>query len=60
LAELRAQGITILLVDQMVGLALAVADRGYVLQHGQLVHEGSAAEIYNNPILERAYLGEFG
>jgi ABC-type branched-subunit amino acid transport system ATPase component len=49
LAEQRAAGITILLVDQIVGLALA--DRGYVLQRGQPVHEDSVAEIYNNPIL---------
>ena len=59
LAELRNAGITILLVDQRVGLALSVADRGYILQHGRMVHEGSAAAIRHAPALDRAYLGEF-
>ena len=57
LTELRDQGITILLVDQMAVLALAVADRGYVIEAGRIVHRGSAAEIRDNPALERAYLG---
>jgi branched-chain amino acid transport system ATP-binding protein/branched-chain amino acid transport system permease protein len=59
LAELREAGITVLLVDQRVDLALAVADRGYVLQNGRIVHEGSVADIHNDAALERAYLGEF-
>jgi ABC-type branched-subunit amino acid transport system ATPase component len=57
LTELRDQGITILLVDQMAVLALAVADRGYVIEAGRIVHRGTAAEIRDNPALERAYLG---
>ena len=57
LTGLRDQGITILLVDQMAALALAVADRGYVIEAGRIVHRGSAAEIRDNPALERAYLG---
>jgi len=59
LAQLRDEGITILLVDQMAGLALAVADRGYILDSGRVVHEGSARDIREDPALERAYLGEF-
>ncbi len=59
LAQLRDEGITILLVDQMAGLALAVADRGYILESGRVVHEGPASEIREDPALERAYLGEF-
>ncbi|MGI9414095.1 MAG: branched-chain amino acid ABC transporter ATP-binding protein/permease [Hyphomicrobiales bacterium] len=59
LASLRDEGITILLVDQMAGLALSVADRGYILESGRVVHEGPTAEIRNDPALERAYLGEF-
>ena len=59
LAKLRDEGITILLVDQMAGLALAVADRGYILESGRVVHEGPASEIREDPALERAYLGEF-
>ncbi len=58
LTELRDEGITILLVDQMAALALAVADRGYVIESGRIVHQGSAADIRNDPALERAYLGQ--
>jgi len=57
LAELRDQGMTILLVDQMAALALAVADRGYVMESGAIVHAGVAHELRNDPALERAYLG---
>ena len=57
LAELRDQGMTILLVDQMAALALAVADRGYVMESGKVVHAGVTAELRNDPALERAYLG---
>ena len=58
LAELRDQGMTILLVDQMAALALAVADRGYVLESGDIVHAGTAQELRDDPALERAYLGQ--
>ena len=60
LVELRDEGISILLVDQMAGLALSVADRGYILESGRVVHEGTTAEIRENPALENAYLGGFG
>jgi branched-chain amino acid transport system ATP-binding protein len=58
LSELRDQGMTILLVDQMAALALAVADRGYVMESGEVVHSGTAAELRDDPALERAYLGQ--
>jgi ABC-type branched-subunit amino acid transport system ATPase component/ABC-type branched-subunit amino acid transport system permease subunit len=57
LAELRDEGVTILLVDQMAALALTVADRGYVLEQGQFAREGAAAELAADPALEAAYLG---
>ena len=60
LAELRDEGITILLVDQMASLALSVADRGYVIESGRVVHEGTAEELRGEPALERAYLGGLG
>jgi len=60
LVELRDEGISILLVDQMAGLALSVADRGYILESGRVVHEGTTNEIRENPALENAYLGGFG
>ena len=59
LVELRDEGISILLVDQMAGLALSVADRGYILESGRVVHEGTTTEIRENPALENAYLGGF-
>ena len=57
LAELRDEGVTILLVDQMAALALTVADRGYVLEQGRFAREGKAAELAADPALEAAYLG---
>ena len=57
LAELRDQGITILLVDQMAALALAVADRGYVLELGRIVRSDTALALAKDPALEAAYLG---
>ena len=57
LAELRDDGVTILLVDQMATLALTVADRGYVLESGHVVRADSAAALTRDPSLEAAYLG---
>ncbi|MGH8618641.1 MAG: ATP-binding cassette domain-containing protein [Burkholderiales bacterium] len=57
LAQLRDDGVTILLVDQMAANALAVADRGYLLASGRIVHAGSAESLRTDPALARAYLG---
>jgi ABC-type branched-subunit amino acid transport system ATPase component len=57
LAELRDDGVTILLVDQMAALALTVADRGYVLESGRIVHDDTADALAHDPALEAAYLG---
>ena len=57
LADLRDEGVTILIVDQMANLALAVADRGYVLESGRIVYNAQAKELKTNPSIERAYLG---
>ena len=57
LAELRDEGVTILLVDQMAALALTVADRGYVLDSGEIVRAGEATSLVEDPELEAAYLG---
>ncbi len=57
LAELREEGTTILLVDQVAVLALSVADRGYVLQTGTIKQSGAADEISRDPALVHAYLG---
>ncbi len=54
--ELRRRGVTILLVEQNVRQALAVADRGYVLTAGRVTLEGSGGELRSHPELEQAYL----
>jgi len=57
LDRLRDENMTILLVDQMAGLALALADRAYVIEGGRVVAQGTAAEIAANDELAEAYLG---
>jgi branched-chain amino acid transport system ATP-binding protein len=57
IARLKAEGTTILLVEQNARKALAVADRAYVLETGRVVLEGPATELAANPAVERAYLG---
>jgi branched-chain amino acid transport system ATP-binding protein len=58
LAELRDEGSTILLVDQMAALALSVADRAYLLESGHVRRSGSAGEMRQAGGLEQAYLGD--
>lgn len=55
--KLKGRGITILLVEQNARQALKVADRVYVLETGHVVLEGTPKELYDNPIVKRAYLG---
>jgi len=50
-------GYTILLVEQNANKALAIADRGYVLETGRIVLEGTAGDLLSNEKLQRAYLG---
>jgi ABC-type branched-subunit amino acid transport system ATPase component len=57
LDELRAEGATLLLVDQMARLALSIADRGYILRGGRIVHAGSAEQLGSDAALAKAYLG---
>jgi len=57
-AGLRNEGRTIMLVEQNARAALAVADRGYVMETGQVVLEGTAAELSANRDVQRAYLGK--
>jgi branched-chain amino acid transport system ATP-binding protein len=58
LDQLRKEGMTLLLVDQMAGLALALADRAYVIEGGRIVAQGTAAEIAADGALAQAYLGQ--
>lgn len=54
---LAAQGMTIMVVEQNTALALEVADRGYVLEHGHVAIDGPASELMRNPRVKQAYLG---
>jgi branched-chain amino acid transport system ATP-binding protein len=58
--QLHGRGVTILLVEQNVHQALAVADRGYVLSTGAVSLSGTGAELRENPDIERAYLSTAG
>lgn len=57
IAELRSQGVTVLLVEQMAAAALAVADRAYLLHTGQVRIEGTGQELGDHPEVIRQYLG---
>ncbi len=56
--EISKAGTTILLVEQNAHMALSVADRGYVLETGEVVLQGIASDLITNPEIRRAYLGE--
>ena len=58
IANLKREGLTILLVEQNARAALALADRGYVFETGQIVLEGTSRELSDNPEVQRAYLGK--
>ena len=58
IADLRARGTTILLIEQNAKAALGVADRGYVLETGRIVLEGTAAELTADEGVQKAYLGK--
>ena len=55
--EINAQGTTILLVEQNANMALKLASRGYVLETGNIVLEGTSEELAANPEVKKAYLG---
>ena len=56
-ALVRKEGLTVVLVEQNVGIALEIADRGYVLDHGAIVHHGLAADLINDPLIKETYMG---
>jgi len=57
IAALKARGTTVLLVDQNARAALAVADRGYVMETGRIVLEDAAADLLRNHKVQQAYMG---
>jgi len=57
LGNLKARGMTLLVAEQQVPLALSIADRGYVLENGHITLEGTPRDLDQNPEVRRAYLG---
>jgi branched-chain amino acid transport system ATP-binding protein len=57
IARLKAQGVTMLLVEQFAAAALAVADYGYVLENGRIAIHGPATQLRDDPAVRAAYLG---
>jgi branched-chain amino acid transport system ATP-binding protein len=60
IATINREGVTIFMVEQNANLALQIAHRGYVLQNGRIVLQGSAADLLADPEIRTAYLGEAG
>ncbi len=56
--EINKQGVTVLLIEQNANMALKIADYGYVLQTGNIIMEGTGAELLANEEVRRAYLGK--
>jgi branched-chain amino acid transport system ATP-binding protein len=56
-ADLRSRGLTVLLVEQNARAALAIADRGYVMETGRIATNGSSAELLADNRIQEAYLG---
>ncbi len=54
---INRSGVTVLLVEQMVQEALEIAHRGYVLQSGRIVQQGSAGDLLNSEEIRKAYMG---
>jgi branched-chain amino acid transport system ATP-binding protein len=54
---INEQGTTVFVIEQNVNMALSIAHRGYVLQMGEVVLTGTAAELLENPLIQKAYLG---
>jgi branched-chain amino acid transport system ATP-binding protein len=57
LGVIRGEGVTVLLVEQDVQLALSGSDRAYVLETGRIVHQGPASQLIDDPAVRQAYLG---
>jgi len=57
-ADIHKQGVTVLLVEQNASRALALADRGYVMESGEITMSGAGRELLSDPKVRAAYLGE--
>ncbi|MCH8036830.1 MAG: ABC transporter ATP-binding protein, partial [Proteobacteria bacterium] len=57
IAEIRAQGVTVLMVEQNAYAALELCDRSYLLESGAVTLTGTGAELLGDPHVKEAYLG---
>jgi branched-chain amino acid transport system ATP-binding protein len=57
IAEIRAQGVTVLMVEQNAYAALELSDRAYLLESGEVTLTGNGQELLDNPHVKEAYLG---
>ena len=57
LQQLRGEGLTVLIVEQNIVHTLRIADRGYVLENGEITMTGTGQELLDNPHIKKAYLG---
>ena len=55
--EIQQQGTTVLLIEQNAKMALSIADRGYVIETGKIVLQGTGAELLASEEVKKAYLG---
>jgi branched-chain amino acid transport system ATP-binding protein len=57
ITQIRAEGVTVMMVEQNAFAALELSDRSYVLEQGRVTLSGTGTELLNNPQVKRAYLG---
>jgi branched-chain amino acid transport system ATP-binding protein len=57
ISGLKTRGLTILLIEQNANAALAIADRGYVIETGRIVMSGLGRQLLDDPRVRNAYLG---
>ena len=55
--QINSQGTSVLLVEQNVAMAMALATRAYVMEEGRIVAQGQASELLTRPEIQKAYLG---
>jgi branched-chain amino acid transport system ATP-binding protein len=57
IAEIRSRGVSVIVAEQNAEMALAVADRAYVLENGAIILSGKAADLMRDPAVQKAFLG---
>jgi len=55
--DINKEGVSVLLIEQNAAMALSIADHGYIMENGNIVLEGEAATLRNDPTVQEFYLG---